>query len=116
MHVLQLGELPVQRGEVTPSRRRKASGCSPGWSQSVGRAHEPEASLKSGPKFPAAGPDLDEAVPQAAASSGFNREYRTPTPGLAILATRLRRLLAGGEVIALLAGVPAVVRCAATTP
>jgi hypothetical protein len=51
----------------------------------------------------AAGPDLDEAVPQAAASSSaFNREYRTPTPGPAILATRLRRLLAGGEVIALL--------------
>jgi hypothetical protein len=52
MHVVRLGELPVQPGEVTPSRRRKASGRSPGWSQSIGRAHEPEASLKSGPKFP----------------------------------------------------------------
>lgn len=38
----------------------------------------------------------------------FNREYNTPTPGTAVLATRLERLLAGGEVIALLIGDPAV--------
>lgn len=38
----------------------------------------------------------------------FNREYDTPTPGKAVLATRLRRLLAGGAVIALLPGEPAV--------
>ena len=37
----------------------------------------------------------------------FNREYNTPTPGTAVLATRLERLLAGGEVIALLIGDPA---------
>ncbi|MGH7748666.1 MAG: GNAT family N-acetyltransferase [Candidatus Dormibacteria bacterium] len=49
-----------------------------------------------------------EAGTVARLLDAFNREYSTPTPGPAILATRLRRLLAGGEVIALLAGVPAV--------
>jgi GNAT superfamily N-acetyltransferase len=38
----------------------------------------------------------------------FNREYDTPTPGMAILATRLGWLLAGGDVVALLTGEPAV--------
>ena len=38
----------------------------------------------------------------------FNREYQVPTPGPEVLATRLRRLLVGTEVIALLAGDPAV--------
>ena len=38
----------------------------------------------------------------------FNQEYDTPTPGTVVLATRLRRLLANGDVIALLAGDPAV--------
>ena len=38
----------------------------------------------------------------------FNREYDTPTPGAAVLTTRLERLLADGDVIALLAGDPAV--------
>jgi GNAT superfamily N-acetyltransferase len=38
----------------------------------------------------------------------FNREYDTPTPGKAALATRLGRLLASGEVVALLTGDPAV--------
>ncbi len=38
----------------------------------------------------------------------FNREYDTPTPGIAVLATRLERLLAGEEVVALLTGDPAV--------
>ncbi len=38
----------------------------------------------------------------------FNREYGTPTPGVAVLEARLGRLLAGGDVIALLTGVPAV--------
>ena len=38
----------------------------------------------------------------------FNREYDTPTPGPAVLTTRLGRLLAAGDVIALLTGDPAV--------
>jgi GNAT superfamily N-acetyltransferase len=38
----------------------------------------------------------------------FNREYDTPTPGAAVLTARLKRLLAGGDVIALLAGDPAI--------
>lgn len=38
----------------------------------------------------------------------FNREYDTPTPGPDVLAARLRRLLAGRDVVAVLAGDPAV--------
>lgn len=38
----------------------------------------------------------------------FNREFHTPTPGPEALTTRLRGLLAGSDVIALLAGDPAV--------
>ena len=38
----------------------------------------------------------------------FNREYDTPTPGPAVLATRLEALLAGDSVVALIAGEPAV--------
>ncbi len=38
----------------------------------------------------------------------FNREFDTPTPGHAVLATRLERLLSNHDVVALLAGDPAV--------
>jgi GNAT superfamily N-acetyltransferase len=38
----------------------------------------------------------------------FNREYEAPTPGPAILTARLERLLSAGNVVALLAGDPAV--------
>jgi GNAT superfamily N-acetyltransferase len=38
----------------------------------------------------------------------FNREYHAPTPGSGVLTTRLRSLLAGSNVIAFLAGDPAV--------
>jgi GNAT superfamily N-acetyltransferase len=38
----------------------------------------------------------------------FNREFDTPTPGTAVLTTRLRRLLARDDVFAFLAGDPAV--------
>ena len=37
----------------------------------------------------------------------FNREFGTPTPGVEVLAGRLERLLAGDELVALLAGEPA---------
>ncbi|HEV2906467.1 MAG TPA: GNAT family N-acetyltransferase [Actinomycetota bacterium] len=38
----------------------------------------------------------------------FNQEYGTPTPGPTVLAARLERLLAEGNVVALLAGEPAI--------
>jgi GNAT superfamily N-acetyltransferase len=56
------------------------------------------------PRFAAAA----QAATVAELLDVFNREYDTPTPGTAVLATRLGRLLAGREVIALLAGDPAV--------
>ena len=49
-----------------------------------------------------------EAAEVARLLDAFNREYDTPTPGTAVLATRLEQLLAGGHVIALLSGEPAV--------
>ena len=38
----------------------------------------------------------------------FNREYDTPTPGVSVLTSRLRGLIAGGGLIALLTGDPPV--------
>jgi GNAT superfamily N-acetyltransferase len=49
-----------------------------------------------------------EAAVVGALLDGFNREFDTPTPGPAVLAARLRGLLAGGRVVALLTGDPAV--------
>jgi len=51
---------------------------------------------------------VPEAATVARLLDTFNREYHTPTPGTAVLATRLGRLLAGEDVIALLTGDPAV--------
>jgi GNAT superfamily N-acetyltransferase len=51
---------------------------------------------------------LSEVASVAGLLDAFNREFDTPTPGKAVLATRLGRLLAGGDVIALLTGDPAV--------
>jgi GNAT superfamily N-acetyltransferase len=49
-----------------------------------------------------------EAATVAQLLDAFNREFGTPTPGAAVLTTRLEKLLAGAEVIAVLAGDPAV--------
>ena len=49
-----------------------------------------------------------EVASVAGLLDAFKREYDTPTPGKAVLATRLGRLLAGGDVVALLSGDPAV--------
>ncbi|HSO99585.1 MAG TPA: GNAT family N-acetyltransferase [Solirubrobacteraceae bacterium] len=52
------------------------------------------------------------SAPDASAVAGllhqFNREYDTPTPGPTVLAARLGHLLPSGNVVALLAGDPAV--------
>ena len=50
----------------------------------------------------------DDAAAVARLLDAFNREYDTPTPGAAVLATRLERLLVREDVVALLAGDPAV--------
>ena len=49
--------------------------------------------------------DADEA---ARLLHDFNIEFDTPTPGVEVLADRLRRLLAGEDTFAILAGTPAV--------
>lgn len=49
-----------------------------------------------------------DAVTVATLLHAFNREFSTPTPEPAVLAARVRRLVAGTDVIALLAGEPAV--------
>ena len=43
----------------------------------------------------------------AALLDDFNREYGSPTPGRAVLSTRLRRHLAGDDMLAVITGDPA---------
>jgi GNAT superfamily N-acetyltransferase len=50
----------------------------------------------------------EEAAAVASLLDAFNREYATPTPGIAVLTGRLESLLAGGSTVALLIGDPAV--------
>ena len=49
-----------------------------------------------------------DAAIVAALLDAFNHEFHTPTPGPAVLAQRLTRLFAGGDVVALLIGEPAI--------
>jgi GNAT superfamily N-acetyltransferase len=51
---------------------------------------------------------VTDAATVAVLLDAFNREFHTPTPGPAVLAARLRLQLARTDVIALLAGNPAV--------
>lgn len=51
---------------------------------------------------------VDDAEVVAALLHDFNSEFDTPSPGTAVLAERLRVLLAGVETFALLGGEPAV--------
>jgi GNAT superfamily N-acetyltransferase len=62
-------------------------------------------------------PEPERPVRQATASDAavvaemldaFNREFDTPSPGMEVLVARLRRLIAGNQLVALLAGEPPV--------
>jgi GNAT superfamily N-acetyltransferase len=50
----------------------------------------------------------DDAAGIARLLHDFNTEFDTPSPGVEVLAARLRVLLAGDETFALLAGTPSV--------
>ena len=52
--------------------------------------------------------EVSEARTVAELLDAFNSEYDSPTPGPTVLADRLERLLAAGQVVALLAGDPAM--------
>jgi len=63
--------------------------------------------IRLAPETPRVATTADAAT-VARLLDAFNREFDTPTPGPVVLAKRLKRLLAGEETIALLAGDPAV--------
>jgi GNAT superfamily N-acetyltransferase len=51
---------------------------------------------------------VEDAATVARLLHEFNTEFREPSPGITLLAERLRGLLAGSDVLALLASEPAV--------
>ena len=51
---------------------------------------------------------IDDAAEVARLLHDFNEEFDTPSPGVDVLAERLRVLLAGDETVAVLVGAPAV--------
>src|SRR5688572_8390301 len=51
---------------------------------------------------------VDDADEVARLLHDFNTEFDTPSPGVEVLAARLRGLLAGDATFAILAGVPAI--------
>jgi GNAT superfamily N-acetyltransferase len=51
---------------------------------------------------------VEDAEEVARLLHDFNREFDTPSPGVPVLAERLRDLLAGEVTVAILAGTPAV--------
>ena len=51
---------------------------------------------------------VSDAVVVAELLDAFNREFDTPSPGTEVLTARLRRMIDGGRLVALLTGDPAV--------
>ncbi len=96
----QRAALKSRLGTCTPpsSRPGRASSCDTlaGWT------HLPDGTAFDTPRVAT----VPEAATLARLLDTFNRDYDTPTPGTAVLATRLGRLLAGGDVIARLTGDP----------
>ena len=60
------------------------------------------------PEHPVRRATVSDADLVARMLDAFNREFDTPTPGPEVIAARLRRLLAGDDVVALLGGEPVV--------
>ncbi|WP_019182347.1 GNAT family N-acetyltransferase [Microbacterium yannicii] len=59
-------------------------------------------------EWPVRRADVEDADVAARLLDDFNAEFETETPGPAVLAARLRHLLAGSDTFALLGGDPAV--------
>lgn len=83
-----------------PGRSEWVAGRQAGWkvAQVVIREHEHPVRQATPP----------DAVVVAELLDAFNREFDTPSPGTEVLAARLRQLIAGDGLVALLSGEPAV--------
>ncbi|MET0146390.1 MAG: GNAT family N-acetyltransferase [Ilumatobacteraceae bacterium] len=60
------------------------------------------------PRWPPRLATVDDADDVAGLLHDFNTEFASPSPGVDVLASRLRTLLAGDGTFAILAGMPAV--------